>query len=150
MNLKTLANSYRILTYFTGLWRRQPGGLTRSKPRTDDRQGEQPAISGEGHEQNVNPQVRRPPQFRRRRSRRPRPRPGEAPVRSLPTRAPLHARTRPQVACQARSGLRPVRRVAGPRPRARQALILNPIDRQAVAAWRDGARVVGVSPSPPP
>src|SRR5262249_25005996 len=56
------------------------------------------------------------------RSRRVRAQPGEKPVRSVPARALLHARTRSQMARQARPGARCVPGSARPCARARQAL----------------------------
>src|SRR5262245_49823446 len=47
----------------------------------------------------------------------------QKPVRSVPARALLHARTRSKVACQARPGACRLSRDAGPRARARQALM---------------------------
>src|SRR5262245_36178217 len=57
-----------------------------------------------------------------RRSRRVRAQSGEKPVRSVPARALLHARTRSQVARQARAGARRISGGASPCAPARQAL----------------------------
>src|SRR5262249_55958247 len=97
----------------------QVAGRERSNYRQKKRR------TGEGHEQEDTPRVRRPSRGAHSgcRPRRRRSQPGPGPVRPVSPRAPLHARTRPQVARQVRPRAGPARRHPGAGAGAREALI---------------------------